>query len=108
MLLVCVFVFACSENVDGENEAESGSDAIKAKDVDKRMVGRWTNERFLKRMNCVVYEDFVAITSSLTWSSYRNSCSLMFGWIVRRSNGLLLCCDGAPVATAHPTDPIIL
>ena len=25
------------------------------------------------------YEDFVAITSSLTWSSYRNSCSLMFG-----------------------------
>jgi len=54
MLLVCVFVFACSENVDGENEAESGSDAIKAKDVDKRMVERWTNERFLKRMNCVV------------------------------------------------------
>ena len=54
MLLVCVFVFACSENVDGEKEAESGSDAIKAKDVDKRMVERWTNERFLKRMNCVV------------------------------------------------------
>lgn len=38
MLLVCVFVLACSEDVDGANEAESGRDAIKAKDVDKRML----------------------------------------------------------------------
>ena len=96
MLLVRAFVLACSENVDGANEAESGSDAIKAKDVDKRMLEGQINERHLERMNYVMglelrrlcgdhdVADLVKLQKQLQFDVWIGT------FVVRRSNGLLL------------------